>query len=499
MVTLKRNTIANFIGKAVNSVCIIVFTPVYLTLLGLEAYSIVALAITVRALFTLFDFGMSIALNREVAGNTASNDFASRILTVIKTFETCSWAIAGIGVLVFILFSGILANSWFHFRDIPSAKAQAALCLLVIAAGLQLPTLLYQGGLAGLQQQTTLNKVLSIGTIIRDGGAALVLVLISRSIEAFFVWQIIASFIHCFWQRASLLRYFRPATIKDVPIDLRTTKHLWVFTLGTGAVAITVMVLGSADKVLLSNLVSMELFGVYCLVQTVATAIVMLVSPFYAAIFPRFVEMISRNDYQSITELYHKSTQIVSVLIFPVATVIICFSEQILLIWTGSVDIARSGSLPLMFLAMASTFNALLYLPLAVQLAHGWTRLTFFINLISMVFYVPALIIFTRKFGIVGTSFAMFLLMISQIISYPVLMHRKLLKKEMRQLYWNDFFVPMIPSIAVSVLLIIFPPGLESRIAQVTFIALVWLILTGCSIIFAPTVRNTVLVTLKRM
>ena len=66
-----------------------------------------------------------------------------------------------------------------------------------------------------------------------------------------------------------------------------------------------------------------------------------------------------------------------SVLILPVAIVIALFSYEIILLWTQNPTIARELISLVSILICGTALNGLMNLPYALQLAFGWTRLSF--------------------------------------------------------------------------------------------------------------------------
>ncbi|MCQ3924442.1 MAG: hypothetical protein DPW12_09620 [Rhodocyclaceae bacterium] len=91
------------------------------------------------------------------------------------------------------------------------------------------------------------------------------------------------------------------------------------------ATTFLVLLLMQVDKILLSRLLSLEDFGYYTLAVTVASAISLLVSPISQAFFPRFTEIASRGDYEELRSEYHRGAQFVTILVAPLAMILILF------------------------------------------------------------------------------------------------------------------------------------------------------------------------------
>ncbi len=65
--SLKKNTIANFIGLGYTTIIGIVVLPFYLQYLGAEAFGLIGFFIALQAWLQLFDMGTSPMLSRQAA------------------------------------------------------------------------------------------------------------------------------------------------------------------------------------------------------------------------------------------------------------------------------------------------------------------------------------------------------------------------------------------------------------------------------------------------
>jgi hypothetical protein len=85
-----------------------------------------------------------------------------------------------------------------------------------------------------------------------------------------------------------------------------------------------------------------------------------------------------------------------------------------------------------------------MHLPYALQLAHGWTKLSFYLNVIAVIVLVPAIYFATLHWGAVGAA-GVWIVLNSAYLSVGVqLMHRRLIMKEKWHWYLNDVGKPLI-------------------------------------------------------
>ena len=73
---IKLNILANFAGKGWNALMLVALVPLYIRVLGIEAYGLIGFFTTLQAVFALLDLGLSTTLNRETARLSARADSA---------------------------------------------------------------------------------------------------------------------------------------------------------------------------------------------------------------------------------------------------------------------------------------------------------------------------------------------------------------------------------------------------------------------------------------
>ncbi len=101
--------------------------------------------------------------------------------------------------------------------------------------------------------------------------------------------------------------------------------NIWRFAAGMTGITVLVTILTQLDKVILSRMLSLEMFGYYTLASVVAMNLDRFVGPVFSATYPRLTNLVALGATEEITRLYHKSAQLVSVLVLPAALVVALF------------------------------------------------------------------------------------------------------------------------------------------------------------------------------
>ena len=99
-------------------------------------------------------------------------------------------------------------------------------------------------------------------------------------------------------------------------------------------IAVFSLILGRPDKVVLSRMFSLTVFGYYSIAGILGTGLVMIVSSVFNTIFPQFSALVGQGDEPAIIRLYHKATQLMLLLIIPLdIRVSALFSVEVLWLW----------------------------------------------------------------------------------------------------------------------------------------------------------------------
>ena len=448
----------------------LVFIPLYIKFMGIESYGLVGVFVSLQALFSLLDMGLSTTMNREMARLSVLPGKAGEMRDLVRTLEMIYWGMAIVIGIAVVGLSSPIAHHWVKTDKLSPSTVQQALMITGGVLAFQWPVSLYSGGLMGLQKQVLLNGIdIGVATL-RGVGAVLVLWLISPTILAFFTWQIFISLFRTSIMAGLLWRNIpksghRPHFRKNIIINI------WRFAAGMTGISITAVILTQTDKIILSKLLTLEMFGYYTLATVVASTLYRFIGPIFAALFPRFSQLVMSHDEPALKKLYHKSCQLMSVMILPAAIVVSLFSPEILLLWTGDpVTVANTHKI-VSLLIVGTALNGLMNLPYALQLAHGWTKLAFYANIIASIILVPMIYLLCTHYGAVGAAAAWIILNSGYVLITIQIMHRRLLPNEKWSWYGKDVALPLMAALTITLIWRILAPGEMSKYTMFVYLA----------------------------
>ncbi len=451
---LKKNVLANFLGRSWTAVLHLAFTPVYIKLLGLEAFGLVGFFNTVIALAGLFDFGLSSSLQRELPRAQVSKN-PNDARNIARAIEIVYWLIALCLAIAMFFLAPFLSHTWFGSHQIASSDLEESIRLMGVALCMQWPFFLYSGGLLGLQKQMRSNISMMIFYTVRFAGAAIVLQFAATP-QAFFLWQASVGILQSL-AFAILFWNAMPKAEEKSRFALSHLKQIKHFALGMSGIALSGLLLTQADKVILSKTVSLQDFGCYCLAVSCANGLYCIISPIFSAFFPKFSEMVAAASSETIA-LYHKSSKWMSALLLPIGTVLCLFAKEVLYLWTQNPLIAEKAAPLLSVLAFAIILHGLVHIPYALQLAHGWTSLTVVQNCVAGVVLIPATFFLSQKIGVMGGVWMVLSINIAYFTIGIFLFHKRFYPNETGKWYREDVFIPWAASLIIPLLARVFVP-----------------------------------------
>jgi O-antigen/teichoic acid export membrane protein len=422
-------------------IALLAAVPIYLRHLGAEAYGLASLAVTFRAIATSLDQGLTTTMNRELARSPAQTRPPGETRDLARSLELAYWAFAGLVGLGCIASAPFVADHWLNPGRLDAGTVREALVLIGVLLAIELPLNAYAGGLQGLRQQVALNVLTSVAAVVRFAGAAIVVAFLSPTVRAFLSWQCLAAFGatvaagRLMWSRlppSGAAPRFRWRALHDV-------RH---FALGVAVVAISGVLIQHVDKLVLMRLVPLESLGHYTVAATLSGLVYQVVGPIHAAAFPRLAASVAAGDEAGLRRQYHGASQLMAMAVMPLAAVLTLFPGQVLGLWISDPVLvtAARGVLPIM--AVTAAINAVLTVPYALQLAHGYLRLSLVASVAATLVLPPLVAALTARHGLPGAAAGYAIYNVVILLIGPPLVHRRFLVGELRCWSRDDVFLP---------------------------------------------------------
>lgn len=480
---LKRNLVANFLGQGLVAVFGFVFIPTYVRYLGVESYGLIGLFAVLSALFSLLDMGLTSALGREMARAQSGANSAETVADLLRSVEVIS---TGLILVVFGL-AGVsaewIASHWVNTVSLPVSVVTEAFIAMAVVTALRFLEGVYRSCIIGLDRQLMFNVINVAATLLRNGGAAVVLIFLSPTIQAFFLWQGVASLVTLLCLAIATYRIL-PSSSRTARFSAAALKEVWKFAGGVFLITILALSLTQLDKLLLSKLLPLTEFGQYTLASVVAGALFMLILPISQAWAPRLTGFHASGDESGFERLYHLGSQLISVLLGGAAIVLAFYSEVFLRVWTGDAVLAARVAPILTLLALGNLLNGLMWIPYQAQLAYGWTGLTVHVNVVAVAVLVPALLYVVPRWGAIGAAWVWLTLNACYVLISAQFMYLRILPRAKWQWYLWDLAFPLATTTLAIACLHAFsqaPTGIVDSLLTLLLAACVALLAGGVS------------------
>jgi O-antigen/teichoic acid export membrane protein len=488
--TVARNILANVAGSALAMLAFLAVVPVYLRLLGPEAYGLVGLFTTVMLAAAALDLGLGATLNREVARTTAQARVAEGFADVAVTLQAACWLVGLATGVLFVLVAPAAASHWLRFSTLSLADVQGALALMGVALPALVTRGFYLAGLNGLQRQGVANLISLGGSLARAVLTVAALSLVAPTAAVFFTTQLAVFYVEVV-VLAVALRGCLPPTARRGRVRPSTLRPVLGFSAGMAGTMLLGLGLTAMDQVVLSAILPLAEFGYYSLAVAVAGTLGQVVHPVTTAVYPRFSQLFERGDARGAAADYHFFSQLVAIVVLPLGVLLILFPADVLGLWTRDAGVVRHAAVVLSLRALGTVLNTLMHVPHVVQLAFGWSTLGARVNAVAVLVLAPTTVALSLGWGAPGAALSWVALNLGVLLFAMTWMHSRVLPGELPRWYAHL----LLPALAVAVVGAAARAAMPEALDAVSTVA--WLAATGtaaaaAALAAAATVRRRI-------
>lgn len=449
MSKLRSNIFSNLLGQGWGALVQLVALPIYIKLLGIEAYGLIAFYVTLQVTIQAFDFGLGQTLNRELARLGPAAGEARRIRDTVRTIEVVFLSIVTVaGVLLFLL-APVLGEAVIKPDGLDPGTVGHVMQLMAVLLPIQWAAAIFQAGLMGLEKQVLINGLrvafVTFGTVI----AILLLYFVSPTLATFFWWQIVVAVIYLLTVSLALHRALPPSPAERPAFRMDILRDLKGFAVGMGGISIAGVVFSHLDRWILISIADLKVFGYYSVAIVVASALYLFITPIFNGLFPRFTGLIARDQRAELLRLYALGTQLMVGMVMPPAIVLSLFSWEIILAWTRNPELASQAAPIASIFVLGTAVNGVMCLPFAIQLASGWSRLALALVTMLILVFVPTAIALTLQLGALGCALAWFLLHALYLLVGTHLTHVLLIPGAEVSWFTRNVFPGLLAALAV--------------------------------------------------
>src|SRR2546422_3470003 len=391
----------NLLGQAVPLAVAVVAIPVLLRGLGTDRFGVLTLAWVVIGYFSLFDLGISRALTKVVAEESARGA-AAELPRLIWTALLLMGALGMVATLAMALLSPWLVRSALHIPEGLQHEVLRAFYLLSAC----IPIVIISSGFRGVLEakiRFDLTNLIRIPMGVFTFLGPLAVLPFSRSLVAVTGVLVLGRVAGAAAQGWLCLRQL-PALRHTVLPQWATVGPL--LRLG-GWMTVTNVVsplMVSLDRFLISAILSVTAVAYYTTPYEVVTKLLVFPVAVAGVFFPAFSASYV-GDPRGTVVLFERATKAVLFCLLPLALLLTAFAHDVLSVWLGGAFAERSSAV-MQWLTIGVMMNGLATVPFTLLQALGKPDLTGKLQLVELPAYWLAVTWLIRHQGIEGAAIA---------------------------------------------------------------------------------------------
>lgn len=402
MTRLSRNILYNVMGQGLVLILGFVAVKYVFSNLGVEAFGIIYFALMLSTMLSsVLAGGLAQATVREVSRRVDQDPVY--VQELIRTASLFYWG-------AYVFFVGILffsapwiAAKWIALETMDVSTATFMIRLLGVGAMIALPNSLYASLFRGLQKMQYNNLVEVVVNALRQFGIALILTMGGDLLHV--VYWIVASFglgtilhllfLHRFFTWRAFLPGYHPSVVK------RNVAYVYQMMV----ISLLALVHRKADKLIVSILLPIGLFGIYAFAYNAISKTQFLATAVTRAAFPSLSRLFEAGEEKTLKRQHQNLHELLCVGIVPFFAAV-PFAAMPVFGEIFNPGVAKLILLPSIFLALGFYMNVTLTIPYSFSLAVGRPDIAARSNLYALFIVLPATVALTRFFGLAGASFA---------------------------------------------------------------------------------------------
>lgn len=395
---IAKNSIYNLLGYGVPIIAALIFIPVLVNGLGAEKFGLLNLAWMIIGYFSFFDFGIGKGLTKIVAekiSSDQSNQIPALFWTSLVLMLLVSLVIAFL-LLFFIPYFVSLFNVSQNLQQ-ETINTFYVLCLSI-------PIVSTTAGLRGVLEAYlkfgTINVVRIVLGLLTFLGP-IVCLLFTNSLLWIVVLLVIIRVLIWLWYLQLCIKTNPRIKSKGV-LDFKSIKPIIKFSAWISLVNVIGPVILYSDRFIIGILISASAISYYAVSYEIVSKLLLISGALVGVLFPVFSASYSSNPEES-KKIFLRGIKFIFLIIYPIVFLMVVFAFEGMEIWLGE-KFAENSALVLQLLAVGILFNSISSIPNNFFQGTGQPRIPALINLIELPFFLLAMWLTIKHWGILGAA-----------------------------------------------------------------------------------------------
>ena len=452
-VSLRLNVAANYASQLYTTLIGTLLIPLYLGMMGAEAYGLIAFFSMLQSWFIVLDLGLTLTIARESAryfgGALTPLDYRRLYRPLSLIFLVV--AVVGGGALVAL--APTIAERWLNLRQLPVDDIVIALQIMGLSVAMRWMGGLYRGVATGAERFVWLSGFNALVATLRFAAVFVSMALWGHTTKVFFLHQMAVAALEL-GTLYIVARRLVPRPVKGDPptgwsfAPVATRLRFSLVIAFTSAVWIFVT---QVDKLILSGVLPLAEYGFFMLAVLVASGITSATGPIGAALLPRLARLYAESNYTEIARLYHRFAQLVGVVAVSLTVTLASCAESLLFAWTGDSELTRVAAPILRLYSIGNGLLALSAFPFYIQYARGNLRYHLIGNIGLIVLLIPSIVFAALHFGGVGVGWVWVGMNVIYLFGWVAFVHGRLEPGLHAKWIKHNVLMIMVPTALVGV------------------------------------------------
>lgn len=427
------NYLYNLSGSVIPLLGAIITVPVYLQSYGADRYGVMILLWLTIGYLGFFDLGMGRAVTRQIAA--LKYRYSMRADEILYTALIWSAFMGLIGGLILVLFISNVNLDFVGFPRHLESEFQVPAVLLV-GAMVPISTIgsVISGKLIGQERFKLYNVIIIISTLLFQFVPVLAQIFFEPSLKTliFSIFFARVTYFICLLisARAYVLR-----PIKSIKFS--TLSRLLLKTGGWMSLSSVISpMMVSLDRYVISSLLGAQVMAKYAITYQIVDKIVILAGSLTNIMFPKFA--IGKNADANQKKYLRLSGNVISYFGILYFICVLLAHDWFFSIWINE-TFSREMSTTVKLLSAGFAINVMGFIPFNFLQARGDAKLTAYLHLFELPFYIVLIFFTTTSHGLEGAAFAFFVR-----CSFDTILLGYIVKKRFEIGYLVFPFVPIV-------------------------------------------------------
>ena len=430
-----KNVIANFLPGLWNSLSIFMLLPIYVKLLGVDGYGVLAIYGVLLGTIAFVDAGLTATVTREMAASlvTKRNE-ASVIVTLERIYIVILCLVAGLSFLI---------EDWFVKSQLEGVHNASSIYFLMVASALvAMLSAFYIGAIIGRERQILANGILIKINVLKAILGIICIYIFKEKLIAFFISQLILSVLSAYGIRFILINKVLNST-GDGKFLLPILKNNLKFTGGLFLISLISSINTQADKIFVNNIEGLVFFAGYAASAAIAQLPLLISASIGRAFYPKIVFFVEKSECSNLFKISISSTRLYVFLSCIILYVLYFLGEEILALWLQDEALIEKVLVffPLLFLSNMGIGVQVFVFNLA--LAFKITRLNVYLgtgNALLILLLIPHLL---RVYGVESMLLSLILINWGIFIVYSLWVFNTLNILDYKSWIFRSLLVPI--------------------------------------------------------